>query len=275
MEKISEFSHFVPDDGNFYIADLNLQRGESTSCHKHDFYEFHVVLQGEFLETCNGSNMLLQKADVHMLRPEDCHQLFETKRYPTNILRTIAVRKEHFEDCLSKVGVQTPERVFGYFRLTDTAFAQFQNKTGLIFENSGNKQACEFLFDNILTDMFISGLLQNEQSSRVPGWMRRAYKEIAQNRNYVQGLQKFIDITGKTQEHVSRVFRSCYGITPTDYINSLRLKDAAWRLKTSEQKIIQIVYDCGFNNLSYFNRAFKAQYGLSPKEYREKNRDIF
>ncbi|WP_416221651.1 helix-turn-helix domain-containing protein [Rhodohalobacter sp.] len=38
--------------------------------------------------------------------------------------------------------------------------------------------------------------------------------------------------------------------------------------QTGNKTISQIAFDCGFNNLSHFSRTYKAEYGMSPSEYR-------
>jgi AraC-like DNA-binding protein len=43
-------------------------------------------------------------------------------------------------------------------------------------------------------------------------------------------------------------------------------------IKNTSERIINIALECGFNNISYFNRSFKKKYGISPTEYRAKKR---
>ena len=45
---------------------------------------------------------------------------------------------------------------------------------------------------------------------------------------------------------------------------------AAARLIETDEQIIEIAIDTGFNNISYFNRIFKKRFGVTPKEYRNK-----
>ncbi len=59
------------------------------------------------------------------------------------------------------------------------------------------------------------------------------------------------------------------GQTPNDIIRTIRLQHAATMLKNSELNISDISHQCGFNNPSYFTRAFRDQFHTTPKEYRE------
>ena len=51
------------------------------------------------------------------------------------------------------------------------------------------------------------------------------------------------------------------------YCLLLKLQRAEALLSGTNDKIIDIALECGFDNISYFNRAFKKQYGMSPSEY--------
>ena len=70
--------------------------------------------------------------------------------------------------------------------------------------------------------------------------------------------------------------RALYGLfsqigeTPMSYIRRQRLKEAARRLRSSDEEgltITRIAYDLGFTDPSHFSRLFRAQYGVSPREW--------
>lgn len=57
--------------------------------------------------------------------------------------------------------------------------------------------------------------------------------------------------------------------TPTDFIRTLRLREAEKLLKTTSLTIQEIMFRCGFNNKAYFYREFTKLYQCTPKEYRK------
>lgn len=67
--------------------------------------------------------------------------------------------------------------------------------------------------------------------------------------------------------HFMRFFKRCTGVSCGDYIKTLRLEKAAERFATGESSILDVSLSVGFHNLSYFYRAFRKKYGMTPKEF--------
>ena len=70
--------------------------------------------------------------------------------------------------------------------------------------------------------------------------------------------------------HFMRWFRQMTGQSFIAFLNEYRLNAAAEALQTTDETVLTIASRCGFENLSYFNRAFKAHFGMTPREYRKK-----
>lgn len=73
---------------------------------------------------------------------------------------------------------------------------------------------------------------------------------------------------------LSKVVNQGFGLNFNDFVNEYRVKAVMALLKAGEQKnqtLLGIAYDCGFNSKATFNRAFKKQTRLSPKEWVENN----
>ena len=68
--------------------------------------------------------------------------------------------------------------------------------------------------------------------------------------------------------HFLRTFQSLTGVTPHQYLLRVRLRQAAIRLTNEARRILDIALDCGFGDISNFNRTFRAEFGLSPRRYR-------
>lgn len=89
--------------------------------------------------------------------------------------------------------------------------------------------------------------------------------------NYRQDIRlaDLADLVGMTPTAFSRFFKLRTGKSISDYIIDVRLGHASRMLVDSTTSIAEICYDCGFNNISNFNRIFKKKKGQSPKIFRD------
>lgn len=66
-----------------------------------------------------------------------------------------------------------------------------------------------------------------------------------------------------------REFAKIYDDTPANYIKAKKLEKAAELLLRSNQRITEIAFDCGFNDLANFTKSFTGKYGVTPTNYRQ------
>jgi len=107
---------------------------------------------------------------------------------------------------------------------------------------------------------------------------RQSPKTVAQLQNSIYYMQKHYanDITLSDLAKISilskgyycKAFKTLYGLTPFEYLNRYRIKKACSYLVHSEMTVLEIMYSCGINNVSYFNRLFKKYMGVSPTQYK-------
>ncbi len=71
-----------------------------------------------------------------------------------------------------------------------------------------------------------------------------------------------------SESRFGHLFKSITGITPVDYIETVRLSNAQKMLKETKQPITEIAIDCGYDNISYFIHRFKLKTGTTPGKYR-------
>jgi len=81
-------------------------------------------------------------------------------------------------------------------------------------------------------------------------------------------LADLAGLVGMSPVSFSRFFRQRTGRTLSDYIVDIRLGYAARMLVDSSKNISEICYECGFNNLSNFNRTFKSKRNYTPRDFR-------
>jgi AraC-like DNA-binding protein len=81
-----------------------------------------------------------------------------------------------------------------------------------------------------------------------------------------EGLARAMDLS---PDHMSRKFKAYTGYRISDYINKLRIEDAARQLISTDLKIIEIAFSVGFESLVTFNRAFLKTMDMTPSDYRK------
>lgn len=81
-------------------------------------------------------------------------------------------------------------------------------------------------------------------------------------------LEDLAELAHFSPSYLSRLFHNTTGLTLKTYITLKRLENAEYLLKNSSLNIHEIAFNCGFPNVSHFNRVFKSHTNLSPMEYR-------
>lgn len=132
-------------------------------------------------------------------------------------------------------------------------------------------------FLTILYELSVSGDLQTLSSSSFAkaeqSYDSRRVKKVDDflNAHFHEEirLSQLADLVNMSEVSFSRFFKLRTGKNLTDYLIDIRLGHAARLLADSTQTVSEIGYNCGFNNLSNFNRIFRKKKGCTPKEFRE------
>jgi AraC-like DNA-binding protein len=98
----------------------------------------------------------------------------------------------------------------------------------------------------------------------------RAVRIIERHLDAELALGSLARAAGLSPYHFLRVFVRLTGVTPHQYVLRARLRDAAVRLVAQDAKVVDTALDCGFGDVSNFNRAFRTEFGVSPRQYRQK-----
>jgi AraC family transcriptional regulator of adaptative response / methylphosphotriester-DNA alkyltransferase methyltransferase len=82
-------------------------------------------------------------------------------------------------------------------------------------------------------------------------------------------LDKEMRELGMTSAHLAAVFKQEYGLTPVQYLASLRFERAKKLLSETDESIDFIAYDVGFDSLTAFYRFFKKHADMTPTAFRK------
>ncbi len=99
--------------------------------------------------------------------------------------------------------------------------------------------------------------------------IQKAIKYIEENYGSDISREGLASSLGINPDHLGKAFKTYTGVRISDYINRLRIEEAARMLLESDEKIIEIAYAVGFESLSTFNRAFIKEKSIPPQVYRK------
>jgi AraC family transcriptional regulator len=101
----------------------------------------------------------------------------------------------------------------------------------------------------------------------------RAVRMIDRHPDAALSLARLAREAGLSPYYFLRTFERLTGITPHQYVRRARLREAAMRLVTRSWNVLDIALDSGFGDVSNFNRAFRTEFGVTPRVFRRINAD--
>lgn len=93
---------------------------------------------------------------------------------------------------------------------------------------------------------------------------------IAQNYGLHSPVAAMAAHSGLPERSFERRFRKATGMSPLEYVHTLRLEEAKQQLETTPLPIEAIAGECGYEDASYFSRLFAKRVGLTPSQYRRR-----
>ena len=273
----------LSDKDCFYIADR--RKSEFTyPLHSHSEFEINYIENAQGVRRIVGDSVeIIGKYDLTLIAGEELEHVWEQHECTSKQIREITIQfskdlffgnlihKNQFDSIRKMLneaqkGINFPmETIMKVYPMIDTLSAE---KSGfhavvklltMLYELS--------LCDNYrtLASTSFAHIDENSDSRRV----RKIYEYINNHYKEEIRLEDLANIIGMTPVALSRFFKLRTGKTVSDYIIDIRLGHASRLLVDTTNTIAEICYDCGFNNLSNFNRIFKKRKDCSPKEFRE------
>jgi len=98
------------------------------------------------------------------------------------------------------------------------------------------------------------------------GRILRVLTHIQEHLDEALDLEELAQVACFSSFHFHRIFAAMTGETIAVYVRRLRLERAAMELRSGAKQVIQVALDAGYEGHSAFTRAFKAAYGVSPRD---------
>jgi two-component system response regulator YesN len=149
--------------------------------------------------------------------------------------------------------------------LQEPLMERHQDCIGRIIGAATFEELCEVLrhaLDDFMDAIFEQGY--NRSSRRV-----RAIMQVISERYTTRlTLDEVADEVGLSRFHVARLIKRSTGKTMTQHIRTLRINRARELLETTDSDYIDIAYELGFADQSYFIKQFREMTGITPGRYR-------
>ncbi|HEU0178863.1 MAG TPA: AraC family transcriptional regulator [Blastocatellia bacterium] len=128
------------------------------------------------------------------------------------------------------------------------------------------------LAGRVLTALGASPVLVKGPTIRDERRIATALRFIELHFRQPMSLEELSALVGISPYHFLRTFKQVVGLTPHQFLIRRRLREAALRLRTTTESVLDIALDAGFGDLSNFNHTFRAAFGTTPTNYRASSR---
>lgn len=128
-------------------------------------------------------------------------------------------------------------------------------------------ELAQYFRHELVTQPLTQGTRENEDDR----FLKKVMNSIESNiSNPDFGVDALSHEMGMSSTHLYRKLKSLTHLSANEIIKRYRIKKACLMLKNKEGNITEIMYEVGFSNLSYFSKCFKAEFGVTPKEYQQR-----
>ena len=263
-----------------FMADTIFSDEKSSRPHTHDFYEFFIIREGKILHLLNDEPHTVSANMLCFIKPGD-HHSFKKVGSQAARMTNMAFTPELYEEVMQflygpkwHAEMQVESEPMDVSESIGSLLEEMFEVMSMEQDQSSNYNQ-HARIKTLLASLFIYLFSPAEENRHdTPAWLETSMRAMERTGNFEQGIEYFIRISGKSQEHLTRSLRKYYGLSPTQFINQLRLQKTAHLLRSTNRAITGIIFDSGFNNISYFNRIFKERYSCSPREYRKQSQQI-
>jgi AraC family cel operon transcriptional repressor len=257
----------------------------TTTSHDHDFYELFLITHGRIWHLVNRTELLLTAGHLVLVRPADRHgfRQYELEdcglinlAFPAGTATALfAYLGEGFR-AQRLLRAPTPPTVLLAEPQRQATVAQFNRLNAISHTDKQRiRTQLRLLLAELLGQHFEEGTYDRNDgidATNADSWLAELCARMEEPENLRGGVSTMQMLAHTSPEHLSRTVRRELGCTPTEYVNRLRLTYAANLLLHTDRPIVDISYEVGLENLSYFYRIFKARYGTTPARFRARNR---
>lgn len=248
--------------------------------HCHEYYEVFVTVRGTAQHWVNGDVYSLPEGSLVFIRPDDIHSFVYDGEKDDNIeYVNFCFTKETAKELFSYLSESFPSHILEKAQLPPTMVVSQEEKQRILSlvsqlysinweDKDMLKIRARVILADIITKFSEKSLIREKE--KLPVWLIALFGNMENPENFIAGTEKMVELSKRSKEHLCRTMKKYVGVTPSDYVNNLRINYAVNLLINTYAPVIDICYETGFQNLSHFYRCFKKKEGISPGEFRRR-----
>lgn len=263
------------------LLELNVgYRKDSMYLHNHDCAELYISLDGYAINEINGHKSKTLPLDVYVLTEDMMHAQPTTHKYrfcmfKFNLKHLLEQMEGLYDDpVFHELFIKEPElRRTGTLATglrIDNLTSEYAVKTAQLLERETDPLVKDTLFFSLVT-----AICKNAKT-RTTSEYSKNLERIFLTTTYMEEhfaepleLSDLASYSNYSVRHFTRLFRSCYQVSPMDYLNQLRLDNAVTLLKNPNLSLSEIATLCGFSGSSVFSKVFRKHFGHTPSAHRK------
>jgi len=249
--------------------------------HCHDFYEIFITVSGTVTHWINGTKQKLPEGCLVFIRPDDVHgYVYDTPQSTKTAYINLTFSNKTAQMLFAYLSESFPSDALLSAKMPPTVVINSVEKKRLLKQvgelnlmNWQDKNALKMRMRVLLADIFVRFFCEVAEGGEkgIPLWLSSAMRDMERPEHFTAGAERMVELSQKSREHLSRSMKKYYGITTAEYINDLRLNYASNLLLHTNTPVLDICFSCGFQSVSYFYKAFKNKYMLSPNAFRKQH----
>lgn len=231
--------------------------------HYHTTYELFVMVSGKTAIMSEDNIFKLQRGDVVLFRKNALHKNnggTDHGRYTVNF--SDKYLREHFTQsaaeellgCFEYDKIIVPRRYQGY------AFALLRR-----MEQKGSEFAFLSAFLGMLKDCVAEMPVKAE---KVENDINIVLEYINENFKSIEKIDEIAEAAHTSKSYLCQKFKRCTGMTVTEYLNSVRIKNACEMLGSGNMNVSETAQECGYSTSAYFCKVFREIVKMTPSEFR-------
>ncbi len=251
------------------------KRTLSFGFHNHTFWEFMFVERGSVLNTFDNHSKPLKKNELCILSPSTAHSVTNSSENEQYLLFNFEVKQEFVYQVCKTLGIEDP-----YFVLP-SSYSQFTLDGSEIssciqslnqFQSLDLDSKKESLLRIIITKFIMLAIQRKDLPPQTQNHIvAKMLSELKNTENFHLSINELCEKVGYSHEYVTRLFKQEKLSPPNKIFLSNKLSYACNLFAHSQLSINEVASLCGIYSLSYFNKTFKALYGISPAVYKKQH----